>query len=447
MNDATAQEILMKAIDSARRAGADAADAVLYNAVSTSVSWRMGALEDIERSEGRDLGLRVLFGRRQAMASSTDLSKGAVEALVERCVAMAKAAPEDPYCGLAPDSLLARPPFAALDLGDFNEPSADALKKAAADCEAEALAVKGVVNSSGAAAGYGEGRKWFATSTGFFGASGSSSHSVSVSVLASNDQGMERDYDYDSRMHRADLRIPEAIGRRAGERAVARLSPRKLKSRPAPVIFDQRLSASLLSDFAGAINGAAIARGVSFLKDKLGARIFPKGVDIIDDPLLPRRAGSRPFDGEGVAIEALRVIDDGVLTTWFLNCAQARQLALATNGRATRGVGGPPGSGPTNLTIDAGDESKDAMMRRLGDGLLVTDMFSPQLNANTGDYSVGCAGFWFEGGAIAYPASEITIAGNLLSMFAAIERADDLEFRGAINAPSLHVGVMTIAGD
>lgn len=447
MNDAEAQVILESLIDDARRAGADAADALIHHAVSSGVSWRLGKLEDVERSEGCELGLRILVGRRQASVSTTDFSRAGLSELVERCAAMAKAAPEDPYCGLAPRERLASPPFPDLDLGDFAEPDAETLKKRAAGCEEAAMAVKGVVNSSGAGAGYGEGCKWFATSEGFFGASSGARHSLSVSVIAQDGAGMERDYDYDSKTHLADMRAPEDVGRRAGERAVARLSPRKLKSRIAPVIFDKRLSGSLLAHLAGAINGGAIARGVSFLKNKKGARIFPAGVNVIDDPFIRRGHASRPFDGEGVGGERLKVIDDGVLTEWLMNSAHARQLGLETNGRAVRGANGAPGAGPTNLYLEAGARSLPDLMAFAGAGLIVTDKFSPQINANTGDYSVGCSGFWFENGEIAYPVSEITIAGDLLSMYAAIVAADDLEFTGAINAPSVFVGDMTIAGD
>lgn len=447
MNDSEAEAILTGLLAAARRAGADAADALIYNAVSSSVSWRLGKLEDIERSEGQDLGLRILVGRRQASVSTTDLSRPALDELVERCAAMAKSAPEDPWCGLAPEDRLAQPPFPDLDLGDFEEPSTETLKARAGECEAAALAVPGVVNSSGAGASYGEGRKWFATSAGFFGTSGGARHAVSVSVLAQDAKGMERDYDYDSKTHYVDMREPKAIGARAGERAVARLSPRKLKSRTAPVIFDKRLSASLLASLASAVNGAAIARGVSFLKDKKGAQIFPKGMNVIDDPLIRRGHGSRPFDGEGVAGARIKLIDDGILTDWLMNSAQARQLGLQTNGRASRGVSGPPGAGPTNLYLEPGESSPETLMAEAGDGLLVAEMFSPQVNPNTGDYSVGCSGFWFEKGRIAYPVSEITIAGNLLDMYASLAAANDLEFIGAINAPTLLVGAMTIAGD
>lgn len=447
MNQNEARLILETVLSGARRAGADAADAVLYHAVSHGVSWRMGSLEDVERSEGLDLGLRLLVGQRQASVSTTDISRDSLGALVERCAAMAKAAPEDPYVGLAPADRLAKPPFPDLDLGDYAEPSTETLEERARACEEAALAVKGIVNSSGAGASYGEGKKWFATSHGFFGESGGSNHSVSVSVIAEDQNGMETDYDYDSKTHYADMRQPEAIGTRAGERTVARLAPKRVKSQTAPVIFDNRLSNSLLGHLSGAANGAAIARGVSFLKNSKGDLIFPAGVFIVDDPLIRRGHGSRPFDGEGVAAKAFNLIDDGVLTEWFLNSATARQLKLETNGRATRGAAGGPGSGPTNLYLKPGAATAAGLMKYAGAGLLVTDMFGPQVNANTGDYSVGCSGFWFENGERAYPVSEITIAGNLLHMYQNLVAADDLEFRGSINAPSLFVGAMTIAGD
>ncbi len=447
MKDFEAQGILDSAIAQAKAAGADAADAVLYHAVSSGVSWRLGKLEDVERSEGRDLGLRVLVGKKQASASTTDVSKAAISELVERCAAMAKAAPEDPYCGLAPSGKLAAAPFPDLDLGDFDEPDTESLKSRAAECEASALSVKGVANSEGASAGYGEGTKWFATSAGFFGRSGGAHHSLSVSVVAEDASGMERDYDWDSKTHKSDMRAAEAIGLRAGERAVARLSPKKLKSRTAPVVFDKRLSSSLLGHLAGAINGAAIARGVSFLKDKKGAAVFAAGITVVDDPHIKRGHGSRPFDGEGVAAKRLAIIDDGVLTDWLMNSAHARQLKLETNGRATRGVAGPPGAGPTNFHLENGRRSAKALMAEAGEGLLIADMFGPQINPNTGDYSVGCGGFWFEKGEIVFPVSEITAAGNLLDMYRTLIPADDLEFTGAVNAPSLLVPSMTIAGD
>lgn len=447
MDTKDAEAIVESLLSDAKAAGAEAADTVLYNAVSSSVSWRLGKLEDVERSESADLGLRVIVGKRQASVSTTDLSRNALKELAERCAAMAKAAPEDPYCGLAPFERLAKPPFKELDLGDYAEPAAETLQARAAACEAAAMAVEGVVNSSGAGASYGEGQKWFATSHGFFGQSGGSSHSVSVSVLAQDENGMERDYDYDSKTHLTDLQSAEQIGRNAGERTVKRLSPRKIKSRTAPVIFDNRLSRSLLSHLAGAVNGAAIARGVSFLKDKKGEALFASGINIVDDPHIARGAGSRPFDGEGVANERFNLVKGGVLTNWLMNTAHAKQLGLESNARASRGTGSAPGAGSTNLYLETGDQSLNELMTNAGEGLLLTDMFGPQVNSNTGDYSVGCSGFWFENGAVAYPVSEITIAGNLLEMYAGLVPANDLEFRGATNAPSVLIPAMTIAGD
>ncbi|MEL6507933.1 MAG: TldD/PmbA family protein, partial [Pseudomonadota bacterium] len=298
MKTEQAETVLCAVLDHARAAGAEGADALVYSSVSSGVTWRLGALEEIDRSEGRDLGLRVLIGNRQACVSTNDFSAAMLKELAERCVDMARTAPADPWCGLAPADRLAKAPFKSIDMGDFAEPSTEQLKAQAGACEAAALEVDGVSNSSGASASYGEGQSWFATSTGFMGTSAGSYHSVSVSVLAQDENGMERDYDYDSRTHTGDMRSAEAIGARAGARTVARLSPRKVKSQTAPVIFDKRLSASLLGHLAGAINGAAIARGVSFLKDKLGTQIFPKTVMVTDDPHLPRRMGSRAFDGE-----------------------------------------------------------------------------------------------------------------------------------------------------
>lgn len=447
MQEKDAQIILEGVLADAKAAGAEAADAILYHAVSSGVSWRMGKLEDVDRSEKADLGLRILIGARQASVATTNHDRQSLKELAERCAAMAKAAPEDPFCGLAPAERLAAAPFKDLDLGDYAEPTTEELKARAAACEEAALSVPGIINSSGAGANYGEGQKWFATSHGFFGQSGGSNHAISVSVLAQDENGMERDYDYDSKTHFEDLKDAAAIGRLAGERTVRRLSPRKIKSRAAPVVFDNRLSRSLLGSLAGAVNGAAIARGVSFLKNKKGEKIFRDAVNVIDDPHILRGPGSRPFDGEGVANAPLKLIENGVLTDWFLNTSQAKQLGLETNGRATRGAGGGPGAGATNLTLLPGEVSIDDLLRDAGEGLLVTDMFGPQVNANTGDYSVGCSGFWFENGSISYPVSEITIAGNLLDMYASLTPADDLELLGAFNAPSLLIPTMTIAGD
>ncbi|MEM9232929.1 MAG: TldD/PmbA family protein [Pseudomonadota bacterium] len=441
------EDLLAVTLDRARAAGADAADALVYRSASQSVSVRLGEVEDIDRAESRDLGLRVLVGKRQASVSTNEFAPGALADLAERVVAMAKEAPEDPYCGLADPEQLASGPYPDLDLYDGIEPSAEDMKSRALACEEAARAVDGVTNSSGAGASFGHGQTWFATSTGFAGTTAGGRHSISVSVLAGEGTGMERDYDYDGATHLSDLRAPEDIGRVAGERTVRRLNPSKLSSQKAPVIFDKRLASSLLSPLSGAINGGAIARGTSFLKDKMGDTLFPADVTITDDPYIARGFGSRLFDGEGLKPEAINVIDKGVLTTWIMNLAQARQLGLESNARARRGTGGPPGSGTTNFDLGPGDMSPEELYRDTGKGLLVTDMFGPQINSNIGDYSVGCSGFWIENGEVGKPVSEITIAGNLLDMWAHITRADDFERRGSTNAPTLRVGEMTIAGN
>ncbi|WOI53689.1 TldD/PmbA family protein [Parvularcula sp. LCG005] len=439
-------DILAVLLNRATAAGADAADALIYRSVSDSVSVRLGEVEDIERSESRDLGLRVLIGQRQASVSTTDFSDNALNELVERAVAMARLAPADPYCGLADPSLLAEGPFEDLDMFDGEEPPADVLKQRALDCEAAALGVDGVTTSSGAGASVGYGQSWFATSHGFSGSSTGGSHSLSVSVIAGEGTGMERDYDYGSATHLSDMRAPDEIGRCAGERAVKRLKPRKLESQKAPVIFDKRLARSLLSPLSGAVNGGAIARGTSFLKDRMGQQLFPAHMTITDDPFIKRGFGSRNFDGEGIRPAPLHVIQDGVLTTWILNSSQGRQLGLPSNGRAKRGTGGPPGSGTFNFDLGPGEMSPEELYRDTGKGLLVTDMFGPQINPNTGDYSVGCSGFWISGGVVGEPVSEITIAGNLLEMWLHLTAANDFERKGSTNAPSLRIEQMTIAG-
>ncbi|MBB4658504.1 TldD/PmbA family protein [Parvularcula dongshanensis] len=440
------EDVLSAVMARAKAAGADSADALIYRAVSASVSVRLGEVEEVERSENRDLGLRVLVGRRQACVSTTDYSPAALDELAERAVAMARLAPEDPYLALADPARLASGDLPDLDLFDGIEPPADALRERALACEAAARDVEGVTNSSGANASFGTAQSWLATSTGFLGAASGGSHGTSVSVLAGEGTAMERDYEYGAATHLSDLRTPEEIGRTAGERAVRRLNPKKLASRKAPVVYEQRLAASLLGPLAGAINGAAIARGTSFLKNKLGQEIFASGLTVTDDPFVPRGFGSKPFDGEGVRPETLSVVEDGRLTTWLLNTAQAKQLGLETNGRAKRGTGGPPGSGATNLDLQPGTMSLEELLRDTHEGLYVTDMFGPQVNGNTGDYSVGCSGYWIENGEVAYPVSEITIAGNLLEMWQSLTPASDFVRRGARNAPTVRIAQMQIAG-
>ncbi len=445
MTKPNSQEILASLLRAAKSAGADAADALYVESVAASVSYRLGKLEDVERAESADLGMRVFVGQRVAFISSTDFSRDTLDALPGRAVAMAKLAPEDKYAGLAPKDRLARD-LPSLDLEDPGEPSADLLIERARDIEAAAMAVKGVTNSEGGGASFNRSAIAFATSDGFSGRYAGTSHSVGVAVLAGEGVDMQMDHDSATARHTGDLEKPEAIGRRAGERTVARLNPRKAKSQRVPIVYDPRAANGLLGHLAGAISGASIARGVSFLKEQLGKSVFAAGVNVIDDPHRVRGLRSRPFDAEGVANARRALIENGILTTWLLDCASAKQLGLATTGHAARGTGGPPSPSPTNLYMEPGRLTPEALMADIREGFYVTDLMGMGVNPVTGDYSRGASGFWIENGKIAYPVAEVTIAGNLKDMFANLTPANDLEFRYGTNAPTLRVEGMTVAG-
>jgi PmbA protein len=442
---ARSQEILAALLAAAKKAGADAADALFVENVSASVSYRLGKLEDVERSESADLGLRVFLGAKVAFVSSTDFSADALAGLPERAVAMAKLAPEDKYAGLAPADRLAKN-IPALDLEDAEEPAPDILVARARDAEGAAMAVKGVSNSEGGGASFTRAAVALATSNGFYGRYAGTSHGIGVAVLAGEGTNMERDYDHASARHSSDLRSAEDIGRIAGERTIARLNPRKVKSQSVPVVFDVRESAGIVGHFAGAISGNAIARGVSFLKDRMGDEVFAPGVSIIDDPHRLRGLRSKPFDGEGVTNQRRAFIEKGRLTSWMLDCASARQLGLETTGHAARGTGGPPHPATTNLYMEAGALSLEALIADIKQGFYVTELMGMGVNGVTGDYSRGAAGFWVENGKIAFPVSEVTIAGNLKDMFRHLTPANDLVFRHGTNAPTLRIEGMTIAG-
>jgi PmbA protein len=439
------QDILASLIDAAKRAGADAADALYIESVSSSVSYRLGRLEDVERAESADLGLRVFIGQKVAFVSSTDFSADALAALPDRALAMARLAPEDKFAGLAPKERLAKD-IPALDLEDAAEPSAERLIELAREVEGAAMAVEGITNSEGGGASFSRSAVALATSEGFYGRYAGTSHSIGVAVLAGTDTGMERDHDFATARHAGDLESAAEVGRRAGERTVKRLNPRKVKSQGVPVMFDPREAASLLGHFAGAISGTSIARGVSFLKDRMGQAVFAPAITVIDDPHRLRGLRSKPFDGEGVANRRRALIDKGVLTTWLLDCASARQLGLQTTGHAARGTGGPPMPSATNLYLEPGPLSPRALMADIARGFYVTELMGMGVNSVTGDYSRGAAGFWIENGELAYPVSEVTIAGNLKDMFAHLTPADDLVFRQGTNAPTVRVEGMTIAG-
>jgi PmbA protein len=440
------ENLLHDVVAAARAAGADAAEAVFAERQSLSVNVRLGALEEVEREESRDLGLRVFVGRRQAAVSGSDISREARAKLVERVVAMARLAPEDPYAGFAPQERLARGPFLDLDLFDPAAPAAEDLEAVARAAEDAARAVPGVTNSDGGSASWSSSGWRLVTSDGFSGPHRATGFSVSASTIAGEGSGMERGGEWRSTRHQADLPSPESIGAVAGKKAVERLGARKIASTTAPVIFENRLAASLFGPLLSAISGPAVARGVSFLKDRLGQRLFAPGIELIDDPHRPRGLGSSPFDDEGVANQAMKLIDDGVLTTWLLNSAAARQLGMETTGHASRGLAGPPGVATSNLTLTPGTRDLAGLMTDAGKGVLITSMFGPSLNPNNGDWSVGCSGFWFEGGEIAWPVTEITVAGNLLDMFQRIVPGSDLEIRGSANAPSILIDALAIAG-
>jgi PmbA protein len=438
-------DLAERLVAAARRAGADAADAIATRGVSQSVEVRDGTVEESERAEGDDLGLRVLVGRRQAVVSTNDLTGANSDALAERAVAMARVAPEDRFAGLADPELLARD-IPDLDMLDAKLPSVARLEDMARAAEAAGLAVKNVSKSGGASASAGIGGMVLVTSTGFTHAYLGSRHGVSMQAIAGEGTGMERDYDYSSAIHAGDLLPPEVIGRAAGERAARRLNPRKVATRKVPVVFEPRVAGSLVSHLASAINGASVARGTSFLKDKLGEQIFASGIEIIDDPLRKRGLASHPFDAEGIAGERRALIKDGVLTTWILDCATARELGLKTTGHAHRGVSSTPSPGPSNLHLAAGSASAEELIQDIEDGFYVTDLIGMGVNMVTGDYSRGASGFWIARGELTFPVSEVTIAGHLNDIFRSLAPANDLKFRYGINAPTVRIEGLTVAG-
>jgi PmbA protein len=437
-------ELAERLVTAARRAGADTADAVAVRSMSLSVEIREGAVEESQRSESDDVGLRVLVGRRQSVVSTNDI-RADVAQLAERAVAMARIAPEDRYAGLADDALLEQNP-PDLDLIDPELPSVAVLEERAQTAEAAGLTVKGVTKSEGASASAGIGGMVLATSHGFRGSYMTSRHSLAMSAIAGEGTAMERDYDFSSSLHATDLDPAERIGRSAGERAVARLNPRKVATKRVPVVFDRRIAGGLVGHLASAINGSAVARKTSFLRDKLGQQLFKPGIRIMDDPLRKRGQRSRPFDGEGVKSRAMAIVDDGVLKTWILDSATARELNLVTTGHAQRGVSSPPSPGPTNLHLEPGRRTPDELIADIADGFYVTELIGMGVNPVTGDYSRGASGFWIENGRRSYPVSEVTIAGNLVAIFGALEPANDLEFRYGTNAPTVRIEGLTVAG-
>jgi len=429
-----------------RRAGADAADVLMVSGASLSASCRMGEVEEVERSDGQEFGLRAFIGKRQAIVSSSDLSKNSLDLLITRVVAMAKLAPEDQYCGLAERELLAKN-FPDLDIFDATELDMPSLIAAAKQAEDVARSVQGITNSEGAGASCSHSRIVLATSEGFSGGYATSSYGISCSVLAGEGTQMERDYEYSSVRHYGDLMSPEEIGRVAAQRTLSRLNPRRVKTQQVPVIYAPRVSNGLLGHLAGAISGAAVARGTSFLKDRLGKAVFAKGVNIVDDPHRARGLRSKPFDGEGVANARRAMIEDGVLTGWLLDTASAKQLGLRSTGNAARGSGSAPSPATSNFYMQPGSRPAVEMISSLKTGLFITELIGMGVNPVTGDYSRGATGFWIENGQFVYPVSEITVAGNLLDMFMHLTPGDDLQFRYGMDAPTILIEGMTVAGE
>jgi PmbA protein len=438
-------QLLDAALAAAREAGADAADAVLGERTSLDLSWRLGALEDLERKDAREIGLRVLVGRRVATTATTRTDPATLRALAEDAVAAARLLPEDPWVGLAEPAQLAAG-WPDLDLADQGEPSLEVLQAAAAAAEDAARAVPGITNSDGASASWSDSRVTLAASNGFRGSYRRTRHGVGATVLAGTGTDMQRDYEYRQATHRADLPPPESIGREAGERAAGRVNPRKVATTRVPVVYAPRAAAGLLRHLAGAIGGDAVATGRSFLKERLGQQVFGAGITVTDDPLRPRGLGSRPFDGEGIAVTRRKLVDGGVLTAWLLDLATARRLGLSSTGHASRSgaaVGSPSAS---NLALEPGPLSPEALMADIAQGFYVTELMGMGVNTVTGDYSRGASGFWIENGSLAFPVSEVTIAGNLTQMFLAMTPASDLDIHGSTDAPTVRIDGLTVAG-
>lgn len=445
----TLSDITQALLAAARKAGADTADAIAVRDTSVNIDVREGALEQAERSEGLDVGLRVLIGQRQANVSASDTSATTLQTMAERAVAMAREAPEDPYLGLAdPDQLAQNWDINRFELCDPTpEPNPATLQEDALAAEAAAAAIPGVTQVQSSSAAYGGAEVHLAATNGFSGGYQRTSRSISCVAIAGTGTGMERDYDGDMRIFQSDLRDPAEIGRIAGERAVQRVGARKPKTGTYPVLFDERISSSLVGHLLAAINGGSVARGSSWLRDAMGTQVLPKGLSLTEDPHRPRVTGSRPFDAEGLPTTRRDIVADGVLQSWTLDLGTARKLGLSSTGNAARSTSGPPSPSPWNIALDQGTASREDLLRDMGTGLLVTSMIGSTINPTTGDYSRGASGFWVQNGQISHPFNECTIAGNLRDMLLRIIPANDA--RGYLSrvVPSLLIEGMTLAGE
>lgn len=431
-------------VDAAKTAGADAADAIAVRQAAMSVHVRAGTTDEVTSADSRDLGLRVFVGKRTAVVSTSEDDLSRFPDIAERAVAMAKVAPEDPFATLADPDGFARD-WPDLDLHDPSRPSAENLEQRARAADEMLRSTKGITNSE-AGASLSLNAFALATSAGFADGFAGSRHGIFATAIAGEGTAMERDYDFSSSRHLADIEPAEAVAKRAAERALARLNARKAETMKGTVVFDPRVSGGLVGSLAGAVNGASIARGTSFLKDRMGEQIFSSAITITDDPLRPRGLASRPFDADGLATRPLTVVEDGVLKTWFLDLSTALEIGGKSTASAARSPSGSPSPTNTNLTLLPGTVSRRDLLRDVGTGLYVTELIGRGASIVTGDYSRGASGFWIEKGEIAYPVSEVTVAGNLKDMFRELVAADDLEYRFATNAPTVAIGGMTIAG-
>ncbi len=451
MNDNTNNEnqltnFLSKIIEKATKRGANSADAIGVINQSLSISQRLGKREDLERSESNSFGLRVFIGKRQSIVSSSDKSDEGVNELIDRAIEMAKIAPEDPYVGISESESIVKN-WKDLNLIDNFEPDSDWLYEKAAKAEDAALSLKEINNSEGGESSWSKSTVALANSHNFYGSYSGSMFSISAAVIAGSGSEMERDYDYSVARLNSSLDKPENVGINAAKRAIKRLKPIKIDSAEIPVLFDWRVASSLLGHFSSAINGQSIAKNTSFLSEKLNQSIFKKGINIIDDPLVPQGLGSRPFDGEAIECKKINLVSDGVLNNWILDLSSSRQLGLKTNGHASRGVSSVPFPSTSNLYLESGDSSVDQLMNGIKKGIYVTELIGMGVNTVNGDYSRGAAGFLIENGKISSPVSEITVAGNLISMFANITPANDLNFKNKTNSPSILIENMTVAGN
>ncbi|PPR78544.1 MAG: Metalloprotease PmbA [Alphaproteobacteria bacterium MarineAlpha2_Bin1] len=440
------ENILTKLIDKAKARGADSADAISLVNESISVSQRLGKREDLERSESSGYGLRIFIGKKQSIVSSSNNSDYGIDELIGRAIEMAKVAPDDPYAGISEKNIKDRS-FPNLNLLDKFEPSIEDLYENISIAEEAALSVKGITNSEGADSSWSKSTIALANTNGFFETYSGSTFSLSAAVIAGDGSTMERDYDYSVSRHRANLENPKSIGINAAERAVKRLNPIKIDSCELPVIFDWRVASSILGHFSSAINGQSIAKKTSFLNEKMDKQIFNKEINIIDDPHIVDGLGSRPFDGEASETRKINLVSDGVLKSWILDLSSSRQLGLTTTGHASRGTSSIPFPSTTNLYLEPGKNSLEDIIGGLKRGIYVTELIGMGVNGVTGDYSRGAAGFLVENGKITYPISEITIAGNLNSIFSNLTPANDLKFKNRTNSPSLLINKMTVAGN